>query len=1670
MTTPATFPMPPNTGHDDLLRRAERAGIAPTYSGFWGATVEVGDEVLARALASLGSWHDVAAAPASLVIPVGQPHSVEFTQATGWTLHRVESADAPPLASGHGTRAALPPTLAMGIYRLEAGSSVQTVLVAPAQCWLPEGLRHGERWWGITAQMYALRSERSWGVGDFSDLAQCIRLAAAQGAAFVGISPLHALRPGQPDAASPYSPSSRLALNVLHIDVTAVPDFLPCDAVHALCAEPGFRARLQAAQESATVDYHAVAALKDAALACLWQTFRQTAWEGEGTRGAAFDAFRARCAPTLGPHARFEAIQCTLQASDPGIWGWPAWPEALRDPQSPAVQDFLDEHADAVAYRFWLQWLAHDQLAQASATAHALMPIGLYCDLAVGAADGGTDTWAAQALYARGMNAGAPPDPLSPHGQDWGLPPMNPVALAAAHYQPLQRMLAAVMEPAGAVRMDHVMALMRLFWTCEAGGTYVGYPLEAMLAVLAIESHRHHCMVIGEDLGNVAPRMREAMQQGCLLSYRPLLFERSDDGGFRPPAQWHPQALAVVSTHDLPTLRGFWLGEDIELSARLQLYPDQAALEQQVLQRAQDRARLLLALQREGLLPEGVNVQPTSLPDASQAFVDAVYAYLARTPCWLVGLQLEDVTGQVLHVNVPGTTEDRFPNWRRKLSIDVKDLAAEPRWLSVAAMLRAERTGPMALGADDAELPPLESAQVPGSTYRVQFHRGCTFAQVTAALPYLHALGITTLYSSPYLRARPGSTHGYDIIDHSAVNPEVGDAVQHARLCEALRRHGMGQMLDIVPNHMGVLEADNAWWLDVLEHGRASLHAETFDIEWNPTAPEMAGRVLLPVLGDHYGRVLEAAEIQLHFNAEAGEFGLRYWNHRFPVDPGHYPDILAALPAPPARDDGESDSHAVVSSLLDAFRRLPPRNETGDAARRARTRDAAVYKRTLARLAARHEWLAQWIAACVQRLNGQAGEAATFDALDALIAKQAYRLADWRVASDDVNYRRFFDVNTLAALRMERAEVFNATHQKVMHWLQDGWLAALRIDHPDGLSDPQQYFEQLQRRHAQQAAVAGQEPRALYLVVEKILAEHEQLPEGWQVHGDTGYRFASLVNGLFVDSRNEAQVDAAYQAFTREPLDYAEIVYRCKKTIIENSLFSELNWLADALHRIAQANRRATDFTRNRLQVALAEVAAAFPVYRTYLRAGEPPSMMDRQHVDWAVAAARRRLGGSQATVLDYLRSVLLGEGEAADAPVDLRQRFIARWQQFTAPVTAKAVEDTVFYRYLRLVSLNDVGGEPSRFGLSVAAFHSANQGRMRHRPHCLLGTSTHDSKRSEDLRARIDVLSEDPALWQECVQRWAGWAELYLTPGDDGPWPDANTIWLFFQTLAGLWPHEAPDDAGREDLRERMQAYMLKAVREAKRHTSWTCPETAYEEALARYIDAVLRPGQPNPFVDELQRLARRISPFGFRNSLAQVVLKLTAPGVPDIYQGCEQWNFSLVDPDNRRPVDFGRLAADLEGLRAMYQDRWPDEREWAELRVTIADGRIKQLVTWRLLQLRREREALFRDGAYVALAAEGTAADHAVAYARVLDTEAVLVVATRLAYTLCGGDDAAWNPALWSDTQLQPPDALRRFPRWRNWLTGRSIDAAAEEPLALQQIFAGSGDLPFVVLVATP
>lgn len=1662
MNHPANHPF--NEPDAELLQRAQRAGIATTYTGFWGDPVRVSADVLTRALDAMGQHADATVVPEALVARAGQAECIALPDAGEWQLRNMDAPeDGSPCARGQGATADLPSTLEPGYYLLHTPTGSRPVLVAPAQCWLPEGLAHGERWWGITTQMYSLRSERSWGIGDFSDLSRCATLAAAQGAAFVGVSPLHALRPGQPEAASPYSPSSRLALNVLHIDVAAIPEYLHCGATQALVADPAFQAKLLAAQQSASVDYTTVAALKDAALSRLWNTFKQTAWTGDAARGEAFDLFCQSHEESLGPHARYEAIQSVLQAADPAVWGWPAWPLALRDPQGAAVRDFLQTHDDLVRYRFWLQWIAYTQLAQASATARSLMPIGLYCDLAVGASDGGADTWSDQRLYARGMNVGAPPDPLSTQGQDWGLPPVNPVALAAAYFQPFRRLLAAVMQHAGALRMDHAMALMRLFWTSPSGGTYVSYPLRALLGILAIESHRHRCMVIGEDLGNVAPQMRQAMAEHALLSYRPLIFERQDGGAFRPPSQWPMTALAVVSTHDLPTLAGFWSGADLSVQQRLGWLRDDAYL-QALLARGQDRTHLLAALHAEGLLPEGISLDPQSAPEMTPELAAAVHRFLARTPCQLVGVQLEDLLGQREQPNVPGTTDDVHPNWRQRMAIPLQDLVTAPFFTAITSAVRRERASSF---APPAAIPALDTADIPRATYRVQLHAQFNFAQARAAVPYLHALGVSHLYTSPYLRASAGSTHGYDMVDPSEINPEIGTPADHAALCAALEAHGMGHLLDTVPNHMGVDDPGNLWWRDVLEHGLASAYANTFDIEWSPADPQTGQRVLLPVLGDHYGKVLEDGELQLRFDRQAGRFFVAYWDRTFPIDPRSYPTLLgaAALPITPA-DSTSHDDVAAVHSLLDSFAQLPPQDTPDAAARAARLRDAKLHQQRLAELAERLPWVRDWIDANLRHINGTPGAAESFGLLDQLLQRQAYRLADWRVAGDDINYRRFFNINALAAIRMEDPGVFDAVHAQTLRWLAEGNVHGLRIDHPDGLARPAEYFERLQQRYQQLRQARGMPPRTLYLVVEKIVAEHEPLPADWPVHGGTGYRFATLVNGLFVDAQAQAQFDAVYTAFTGEAVSLEDATRECKRLIIETALYSDLEWLVNTLKRITRSDRRVCDFTRNQLRVVLTEVATHFPVYRTYVVPGIAPSAADVQHIDRALAAARRRLGTSEGGVLAFLRGVLLAEGE--NAAMELRADFVRRWQQFTAPVMAKAVEDTLFYRYVRLVSLNDVGGEPQRFGLPIAGFHHAISQRSRHEPYGLLATSTHDSKRSEDVRARLNVLSELVGEWQQTVNTLQEAAQPFQSTVDDLPAPSAHDRWALFQAMVGIWPAGGAEASERPLLRERIQSYMVKAMREAKQETNWLFPNQAYEDAVTKYIERALF---SEPFRRPLQDWVDRIAPYGFRNSLCQLAIKLLVPGVPDIYQGCEQWNFSLVDPDNRRAVDFVALQSSLRPLQALYaHGAFPDQACWQRLMnpggASVPSG-TKQMVTWRLLQLRAQDPPLLRDGIYLPLSVEGPAAEHAVAFARIHEGRCVVLV--------CGRLLARWDEDFqsdWNSTQMAMANAhptLAKPQAWINLFTGMRMNNMAQLPLAdvLGNVGAGRSQLPFAVLV---
>jgi (1->4)-alpha-D-glucan 1-alpha-D-glucosylmutase len=936
--------------------------------------------------------------------------------------------------------------------------------------------------------------------------------------------------------------------------------------------------------------------------------------------------------------------------------------------------------------------------------------------------------------------------------------------------------------------------------------------------------------------------------------------------------------------------------------------------------------------------------------------------------------------------------------------------------------------------------------QFPLSTYRLQFNREFTFRDAAKLVPYLASLGITHCYASPYLRARPGSMHGYDIIDHHSLNPEIGSPEDYEGFVAELHRHGMGQILDIVPNHMGVMGSDNAWWLDVLENGEASTYAEFFDIDWDPIKDELQGKVLIPILEDQYGTVLERGDLKLAFDAERGEFSIFYYHHRFPINPREYPRILGfRIELLEQKLGADHDDFLELQSIKTAFGHLPTRHELTPEKIAERNREKEVQKRRLASLCARAPEVKQFLIDNVASLNGTAGDSRSFDALHELIKAQAYRLAQWRVAADDINYRRFFDINDLAALRMENDNVVRVTHQFILDLVAQGKVDGLRIDHPDGLYDPAKYFRDLQGGMAASGSSANQSDKPGYVIVEKILVGDERLRKEWPVHGTTGYEFAKLVNGLFVDPTAAARVERIYRSFIGEGVDYEELVYDCKKLILKVALASELNVLANLLSRIALSNRRTCDFTVNSLRSALAEIIACFPVYRTYVSEKEV-SAEDRRYIEQGVAAGRKKSNAADLSVFDFIRRVLLVDVNGEEPQWYRRPiiRFAMKFQQVTSAVMAKGLEDTAFYRYNRLTSLNEVGGDPGRFGVSVEEFHRANQRRLQCWPHSMLATSTHDSKRSEDVRARINVLSEIPAVWRLSLRRWRDANRSRKRFVDGKPAPHRNDEYLLYQTLVGAWPAEPMNGDSWQKFTDRIEQYMLKAVREAKKHTSWANPNSEYEAAMSHFVRGILDRGRKNRFLGNFAEFHERVSRVGMFNSLSQLLLKLTSPGVPDIYQGNELWNYSLVDPDNRRPVDYARRQKMFRELRSAAQAASGNLAAFASgLLEHMEDGRVKLYTTWKATCFRKQHAELFKEGAYIPLVVRGNKAEHVCAFARQREERIVMVAAPRLcAALLADGKDRPTGVEIWGDTRIELPPEIRKG-SYRNIFTGEEIVA---------------------------
>lgn len=903
---------------------------------------------------------------------------------------------------------------------------------------------------------------------------------------------------------------------------------------------------------------------------------------------------------------------------------------------------------------------------------------------------------------------------------------------------------------------------------------------------------------------------------------------------------------------------------------------------------------------------------------------------------------------------------------------------------------------------------------IPRATYRLQFHKDFGFDDARHLASYLARLGVSHVYASPWLKARPGSTHGYDIVDHHALNPELGDEAAFHRMVAELKANQLGQILDFVPNHMGVGGSDNPLWLDVLEWGQDSAYAGWFDIDWEPSSTYVQDKLLVPFLGDQYGTALEAGKLTLKFDGWEGSFAVwAYDSHKLPVCPLDYVRILG-------------DAHPELERLGDNFAGLPEWHP--QVARRA-----AELKAELATCAEGHQDVREAIATAVQSFNGTPGDARSWDELDDLIRKQHWRVAYFRAAADDINYRRFFNINELAGLRMELPEVFDYAHSLVFRLLGDGTLDGLRIDHVDGLLNPKEYLLRLRQTPGRNAS---DEP--FYLVVEKILAGHENLREDWPVQGTTGYEFANQVLGLLIDPAGEIGFTAHYVDFTGELESFGDVVRDCKLRIMRNEMASELNMLAREAARIAYQHPKTADFTRNGLRRAIREVIAAFPVYRTYVDSDGAPSTDDRRDLNWAMNHARSNQNELDPSVFDFLDKLLSGELVAEPRSGFSRHavlRCAMKLQQYSGPVMAKGLEDTAFYRYNRFIALNEVGGHPDQFGTSIANFHKANAQRAKFWPNSMLTTSTHDTKRGEDTRARLAVLSEMPDEWAKQTRLWSHMIRARKADIQASAPPDRNDEYLFYQLLVGSWPveltgRETLDPVAVTEYTNRVKAAMTKSMREAKVHTTWAAPNSAYEDAVMAFIEGALDPEGSRAFLASFLPFVDRVARLGVRNSLVQTVLKLTSPGMPDVYQGAELWDLSLVDPDNRRPVDFGlriRLLEELERNNpclTQLLDAWHD-------------GSVKLLLTSRILALRAAKPGLFEKGEYEPLVATGAKADLVCAFARRSNGSRVLVMTSRFPVRLEA--DSSWG-----DTTIPLP-CNAAVESYRNILTGAEINAQA-------------------------
>ena len=890
---------------------------------------------------------------------------------------------------------------------------------------------------------------------------------------------------------------------------------------------------------------------------------------------------------------------------------------------------------------------------------------------------------------------------------------------------------------------------------------------------------------------------------------------------------------------------------------------------------------------------------------------------------------------------------------------------------------------------------------IPTATYRLQLSKEFDFDAAAKVVPYLKSLGISHLYASPFTKARAGSPHGYDVVDHNQFNPELGGEAGFLRLSETLKAHDIGLILDFVPNHVGVHFADNPWWLDMLEWGPASRHAAAFDVDWEQLPHRARGGILLPILGSPYGQALEQGEIALRYDPEAGSFSAWYYEHRLPIAPERYSEILRTI----VKEAGAEADPAGLSmlDLASRYSRLhhPNREEAPAFKAELKTIDgaAAIIERGLEAYRAGPERVTQTLA------------------LHHLLERQHYRIAHWRLASSDINYRRFFDVNSLAGLRVEDARTFTETHRLVARLIAEDRLDGLRLDHIDGLRDPAQYCQRLRRLVR---AARSNKSAPFYLVIEKILGEGEKLRPLPGVHGTTGYEWLNAITQVLVAGEGLEALDEVWRQLSNQSPRLEPVLKEAKRRVLETLLASEFTVLSRLLARIASGHYSTRDFSADSLRQALELYVLHFPVYRSYLtEAGA--SAEDHALITATIDKARTDWFAADDGIFDFLRDALTMDlikaerGTAHSAP--RLRRFALKVQQFTGPLMAKSLEDTAFYRYHRELALNEVGGDPAAGALPLATFHTRMRERAKVWPHGMSATATHDTKRGEDARARIMAITEMSGEWTANVARWKVQNARHVVFDGNFRTPSATFEYMLYQALLGAWQ---PDDPA---FVERLQAYALKAAREGKEETSWLNPHARYEEGIATFIARILDRRESAEFLDSFEAIARRISLLGALNSISQITLKATLPGVPDFYQGTEFWDFSMVDPDNRRPVDYAVRASALETL---------ENADWPELIRRWPDGRLKLAWTRELLAMRRQYSDLFAEGDYLPLEVHGRDSDHVIAFARRHGRHAaVIAVARRFGHFT--DDGRSWPQAQAMEAEIDLGKAKTNFGRDR-------------------------------------